>query len=112
MPERDHAYGPVLVSRRLWKELAPASALAQAFDGTEVHYAGEEAVFTMVLNRVMEPHSKVGPTPGWRQGTGASGKGWKRTIRIVPWTCAAEWGRSWRRGSSPEFGTCSSWTRR
>ena len=58
--EDDYAYGPVLVFRRLWEELGLAEALREAFEGTEVHYAGEEAVFAMVVNRVMEPHSKRG----------------------------------------------------
>jgi hypothetical protein len=64
--EQDYAYGPVLVYRRLWEELGLARELQQAFDGTEVRYAGEEAVFAMVLNRVMEPDSKRG-THEWME---------------------------------------------
>lgn len=58
--ERDYAYGPVLVFRRLWEELGLAEALQEAFEDTEVQYAGEEAVFAMVLNRLRDPHSKRG----------------------------------------------------
>ena len=64
--ERDYAYGPVLVFRRLWEELGLAQALREAFEGTDAQYAGEEAVFAMVLNRVMEPHSKRG-AHGWME---------------------------------------------
>ena len=64
--EQDFAYGPVLIYRRLWEELGLAQELRQVFEGSEVHYAGEEAVFAMVLNRVMEPHSKRG-THAWME---------------------------------------------
>ena len=64
--EDDYSYGPVLVFRRLWEELGLAEAVQEAFEGTEVQYAGEEAVFAMVLNRVMDPHSKRG-THGWME---------------------------------------------
>ena len=33
--ERDYAYGPVLVFRRLWEHLGLAQALREAFEGTD-----------------------------------------------------------------------------
>jgi len=56
--ERDYSYGAVLVFRRLWEELGLAETLRESLEETEEEYAGEEAVFAMVLSRVMEPHSK------------------------------------------------------
>jgi len=64
--EQDYAYGAVVVFRRLWEELGLAEALQEAFEDTEVHFAGEEAVFAMVLNRVVDPHSKRG-THEWME---------------------------------------------
>jgi hypothetical protein len=71
--QQDYSYGPVLVFRRLWEELGLAEALQQAFAATEASYAGEEAVFAMVLNRILEPHSK--------RGTHA----WLDTVYRPPW---------------------------
>jgi hypothetical protein len=62
--EQDYAYGAALVFRRLWEDLGLAEALQQAFATTEASYPGEEAVFAMVLNRILEPYSKRG-THAW-----------------------------------------------
>jgi hypothetical protein len=59
-------YGPVLVFRWLWERLGLAQQLREAFANTEVQYQGEEAVFAMVLNRIMDPHSKRG-THAWME---------------------------------------------
>jgi hypothetical protein len=64
--EQDYSYGPVLVFRRLWEALGLAEALRARFAGTDIAYAGEEAVFAMVLNRIIEPDSKRG-THAWME---------------------------------------------
>lgn len=60
MGEWSREYGPVLVFRRLWEKLG----LQELFEGlqrsSKVEFPVEEAVFVMVLNRLLEPESKLG----------------------------------------------------
>jgi hypothetical protein len=72
--ERAATYGPVLVFRRLWEELGLAEQLTKRFAGTDIAYAGEEAVFAMALNRILEPHSKRGT------------RTWMETVHRPEWT--------------------------
>lgn len=51
-------YGPVLVFRRLWERLGLAEHLHQLQGQTEVRFSLEEAVFAMVLHRILDPGSK------------------------------------------------------
>lgn len=54
----DKVYGPVLVFRRLWEQLGLERELTKLKGETEVQFAVEEAVFAMVLHRLLEPGSK------------------------------------------------------
>jgi transposase len=51
-------YGPALVFRRLWEQLGLAKLLADLQNSTEVQFSIDEAVFSMVLHRLLEPGSK------------------------------------------------------
>ena len=53
-------WGPVLIFRRLWEELGLRATFAWLLDGTAVQTDFEEAAFAMVLNRLMDPMSKLG----------------------------------------------------
>jgi len=59
--ECSHAkvWGPVLVFRRLWEELGLAQVLKQLLADTAVETDFEEAAFAMVLNRLLDPASKL-----------------------------------------------------
>jgi len=52
-------WGPVLIFRRLWEELGLAATFARLLDGTGVQTDFEEAAFAMVLNRLLDPMSKL-----------------------------------------------------
>ncbi len=52
-------WGPVLIFRRLWEELGLRATFARLLDGTAVQTDFEEAAFAMVLNRLMDPMSKL-----------------------------------------------------
>ena len=56
--EQGQCYGPVLVLRRLWEDLGIDKQLAQLQGKTEVQFSLEEAVFAMVLHRILDPGSK------------------------------------------------------
>lgn len=51
-------YGPVLVFRRLWEQLELAKLLTELQTNTAVQFSIDEAVFAMVLHRLLEPGSK------------------------------------------------------
>jgi len=51
-------YGPVLVFRRLWEQLGLDKLLTDLQDNTEIQYSLDEAVFAMVLHRLLDPGSK------------------------------------------------------
>jgi len=53
-------YGPVLVFRRLWEDLGLNGTLAKLLEGSKIQHDVEEATFAMVLNRLMDPESKLG----------------------------------------------------
>lgn len=52
-------YGPVLVFRRLWEKTGLASILEGFVTQTKIEFHVTEAVFAMVLNRLMDPQSKI-----------------------------------------------------
>jgi transposase len=54
----DKSYGPVLVFRRLWEHLGLAEEMCRLQAGTEVEFPLDEAVFAMVLHRLLDPGSK------------------------------------------------------
>jgi len=51
-------YGPVLVFRRLWEQLGLNRLLDDLKTSTSVQFSIDEAVFAMVLHRLLEPGSK------------------------------------------------------
>lgn len=51
-------YGPVLIFRRLWEHLGLANQVGQLPAGSRVDFPVEEAVFAMVLHRLLDPGSK------------------------------------------------------
>ncbi|MBO8129877.1 MAG: IS1634 family transposase [Peptococcaceae bacterium] len=53
-------YGPALIFRRLWETTGLALILEQAVAHTRIAFDVCEAVYAMVLNRLMDPASKVG----------------------------------------------------
>ena len=55
--------GPVLVGRKLWEELGVAGLVAQGQKG----FAVEEALFRLVLNRLVDPMSKLSCVE-WQEG--------------------------------------------
>src|SRR4030042_1102626 len=61
-------YGPVLVFRRLWEKLGLHTVFQEVYQRSPVQFAAEEAVFGMVLNRLLDPDSKLG-TYEWLKET-------------------------------------------
>ena len=53
-------YGPVLVFRRLWDKLGLHALFDELCQRSTVEFPVEESVFGMVLNRLLEPDSKLG----------------------------------------------------
>ena len=51
-------YGPVLVFRRLWEQLGLDKLLSDLQAGTGIQFSVDEAVFAMVLHRLLDPGSK------------------------------------------------------
>ena len=54
----DKVYGPVLVFRRLWERLGLDEEMHRLQAGTEIKFSVDEAVFAMVLHRLLDPGSK------------------------------------------------------
>jgi hypothetical protein len=52
-------YGPVLVFRRLWEQLLLNRLLIDLQADTAIRYSLDEAVFAMVLHRLLDPGSKL-----------------------------------------------------
>jgi len=52
-------YGPPLIFRRLWEKVGLGSILANLVSQTKIEFNVAEAVFAMVLNRLMDPQSKI-----------------------------------------------------
>jgi len=59
-------YGPVVVFESLWKELGIGAALDRLIEDSNVTSQVNEALFCIVLNRLLEPHSKLG-TFRWKE---------------------------------------------
>jgi len=53
-------YGPVLIWRRVWEEWKLGELLKRVQEERKVTFDLSASVFAMVLNRLMEPESKVG----------------------------------------------------
>ena len=51
-------YGPVLVFRKLWEQLGLDKLLTDLQSRTFIQYPLDEAVFAMVLHRLLDPGSK------------------------------------------------------
>ena len=58
-------WGPVLVFRRLWEELGLARLWGWLWEETQVEFDLPEAVFAMVLNRLMDPASRKSLVEEW-----------------------------------------------
>jgi hypothetical protein len=54
------AWGPALILERLWREAGLDRALRQVVEGRDIRFNFPEAVFAMVLNRLLDPCSKRG----------------------------------------------------
>lgn len=52
-------YGPPLVFRRLWEQTGLVSIPNHLVAETKIEFGVTEAVFAMVLNRLMDPQSKI-----------------------------------------------------
>ncbi len=63
----DKIYGPVLVFRRLWEELGLAEQMTRLQEDSEAQFPIDEAVFAMVLHRLLDPGSKRA-TYHWMKG--------------------------------------------
>lgn len=53
-------YGPAMVFRKLWEKLGLHKIIAGLLDQREITIDIQEAIFCMVLNRLIEPTSKLG----------------------------------------------------
>lgn len=60
--EAAHSLGPRLIYERLWEELQVKSFIAQYAQGTAYEFPLERVIFTMVLNRLTDPRSKLSAT--------------------------------------------------
>ncbi|WP_324668870.1 IS1634 family transposase [Geochorda subterranea] len=58
-------WGPVLVFRRLWEELGLARLWGWLWEETQVEFDLPEAVFAMVLNRLLDPPSRKSLVDEW-----------------------------------------------
>jgi len=56
--QHGQCYGPVLVFRRLWEHLELDKQLDHIQGETELQFSLEEAIFAMVLHRILDPGSK------------------------------------------------------
>lgn len=59
-------YGPVVVFEALWRELGLARMFASVLENTDHTTQIQEAIFCMVLNRLLDPASKLG-TFSWKE---------------------------------------------
>ena len=90
-------YGPVLVFWRLWEKLGLQELFDELYRSSEVEFPVEEAVFGMVLNRLLEPDSKLGAYE-WlkeRQPTTLPLGTWNCSICAGPWTSWTSTKRQW-----------------
>lgn len=60
-------YGPLLIFQKLWEELGLNNWLRRYQEGSKYQFDLATVIFAMVLNRLMEPHSKLG-THEWAKG--------------------------------------------
>jgi len=60
-------YGPSMVFRKLWEKLGLHDIINQLVEATEMSIDVQEAIFCMVLNRLIEPTSKLGVND-WKDG--------------------------------------------
>lgn len=51
-------YGPLLIFKQLWKQIGFGEVLKESFDKTATVYDLEQAIFNLVLNRLVAPTSK------------------------------------------------------
>ncbi|BBU39058.1 hypothetical protein A3Q35_09075 [Aeribacillus pallidus] len=51
-------FGPVYLFRKVWEKLGLGRLLCKIMDDSEAASQYDEAVFAMVLNRLMDPNSK------------------------------------------------------
>ncbi|MDQ0340923.1 hypothetical protein J2S00_003763 [Caldalkalibacillus uzonensis] len=60
-------FGPVYLFKKIWEKLGLARLLRKLMDDAEVASRYDEAIFAMVLNRLMDPHSKYRLFRKWIQ---------------------------------------------
>ena len=77
----DKVYGPVLVFGRLWERLGLGGEMAGIRSKTEVGFVLEEAVFAMVLHRLLDPGSERATIAGWRRCMGRGLRAWSFTTQ-------------------------------
>ena len=53
-------YGPLLIFKRLWRELGLENILKNSFKLTETFFDIPDALFNLILSRLIEPCSKLG----------------------------------------------------
>ena len=51
-------FGPVYLFRKVWEKLGLGRLLRKIMDDSEASSQYDEAIFAMVLNRLMDPNSK------------------------------------------------------
>ncbi len=66
-------YGPVYVFQKIWNQLGLGRLLRKLLDDSEMASQYDEAVFAMVLNRLMDPNSKYRIFRKWVQTVHAKG---------------------------------------
>ncbi|GAX88401.1 IS1634 family transposase [Effusibacillus lacus] len=66
-------FGPVYLFRKIWEQLGMGRFLRKLLDDVEVAVQYEEAIFAMVLNRLMDPFSKYRIFRQWVQTVYAQG---------------------------------------
>ena len=66
-------FGPVYLFKKIWEKLGLGRLLRKLMDDAEVASRYDEAIFAMVLNRLMDPNSKYAIFRKWVQTVHAEG---------------------------------------
>ncbi len=60
-------YGAVIIFKKVWEKLGLKRYLGKYLEGRKIEFNAEEVVYTMVLNRILEPKSELA-THSWANG--------------------------------------------
>jgi transposase len=60
-------YGPVIIFKRIWERLGLDKFLKEYLQDRRLEFKAEEVIYTMVLNRLLEPKSELA-THEWAKG--------------------------------------------